>query len=266
MNTNRLNGKHHYVEVGRGQPVVLLHGMASSLHSWDYLIPGLTRRGHKVYALDLLGHGRSYKPKHPEDYHIQSYYRHFVEWLEATKLSGTQFSIVGHSMGAYLSLLYALAHPQQLKRLVLVDPFYSPEQMSWRLKMSARRPQISAWMMRATPAWLAYPFVRYNPAVARQIPARVLNRMARDYGRVDPNIVFTAATTRDLSKHLPEIQTEALVIWGEKDPTLAPNSFPRLVRRLPAAQARVIPHTGHLPHLAKAGEVQGAVFTFLNGD
>lgn len=256
---------HHHNESGRGEPLVLLHGMGSSRHSWDYLIPGLTAQGHKAYALDLLGHGNSRQPEDPGDYHIDSYYRHFEEWLDQTGLNGSQFSIIGHSMGAYLGLLFAYSNPQRVKRLVLVDPFYSPEQLPQWLKASGRRPGISEKVLRAAPDWLIYPFVRFNPNVAKNLPKEMVLQMVKDYKRVNPHIVSTAASTLDLTDQLPDINVEALVIWGEKDWTLSPASFQRLVRKLPAATAKPIPNAGHTPHLTRADEVQQEVLAFLNG-
>lgn len=264
VHTKTLDGGYHYLEAGQGEPVVLLHGIASSLHSWQDLMPSLAARGFRAFALDMLGHGNSYKPENPEAYSIQGYYRHFLDWLELISLNGDRLSIIAHSMGAYLALLFAREHPEQLRRIVLLDPFYKPDQMSWGLKMSARRPKLSASIMRATPGWLAYPMVRYSPQVAKEIPTDKLDQMARDYARVHPNIVYTAPSTRDLTDQLPKIKTQALVIWGEKDPTLDPTSYPELVEALPDARGKSIPKTGHMPHLARLDEVQREVLAFLN--
>src|ERR1700712_3273279 len=59
-----LNGyRMHYLVGGSGQPLVLVHGLGSKAADWANLIPQLIRGGHRVYALDLLGYGRSAQPK-----------------------------------------------------------------------------------------------------------------------------------------------------------------------------------------------------------
>jgi len=51
--------KVNFVSQGKGAPVVMIHGLAASLHDWDFLLPRLTEAGYAGYALDLLGHGDS---------------------------------------------------------------------------------------------------------------------------------------------------------------------------------------------------------------
>ena len=262
-NTNPPENGHNYIEAGDGPPVVLLHGMGSSLHTWDKLIPELTAAGYRVFALDLLGHGHSLQPDDPERYHIDSYYEHFVDWLHSLDLDGS-ISIIGHSMGAYLGLLYAQAHRDAVERLVLVDPYYSPVQLSQWLRRSARRHSLSGNILSAVPDWLIYPFVRLSPNVPSHMPDEMVQQLVRDYKRVHPNITATVNTTRDLSEDLRQIHAEALVIWGEKDYTLAPGSFPRMLRRLPQAQARPIPQAGHMPHLSEAQQVAAVILEFLD--
>ena len=59
---NKLPNKINYVQAGEGAPVIMLHGLAASLHDWDALLPALARAGYAGYALDILGHGDSAKP------------------------------------------------------------------------------------------------------------------------------------------------------------------------------------------------------------
>ena len=59
----------NYVQQGSGSPVVLIHGVAASLHDWDDLTPDLAKNGYASYALDLLGHGDSPKPD-SRSYHV----------------------------------------------------------------------------------------------------------------------------------------------------------------------------------------------------
>ena len=47
----------NYVSQGAGAPVIMVHGLAASLHDWDFLLPELAKAGYAGYALDLLGHG-----------------------------------------------------------------------------------------------------------------------------------------------------------------------------------------------------------------
>jgi len=69
----------NYVRQGTGTPVIMIHGIAASLHDWDDLIPELASNGHACYALDLLGHGDS--PKLDERaYQMDWIFEHFFNW------------------------------------------------------------------------------------------------------------------------------------------------------------------------------------------
>ena len=112
----------HYSDNGSGEPVVLLHGMAASLHYWDEFSSLL--KGRRIIALDLLGFGRSPKPKHsPYDYTA-----HLLSIIETLQQLGVTepFTLVGHSMGALLALRLAAQYPEKVKKLVLLAmPIYA---------------------------------------------------------------------------------------------------------------------------------------------
>ena len=81
----------NYVQQGTGTPVIMIHGIAASLHDWDELIPELTKNGYASYALDLLGHGDSPKPN-SRAYQMDWMFEHFMNWIRSLRL--TQPAIV----------------------------------------------------------------------------------------------------------------------------------------------------------------------------
>ena len=78
--------KVNYIELGKGAPVILVHGLAASLHDWDDLLPELSAAGWHGYALDLLGHGESPKPD-SRSYKTKWVYNHFARWLDSLQLA-----------------------------------------------------------------------------------------------------------------------------------------------------------------------------------
>ena len=74
------NPKVNYVQQGTGSPVILVHGLAASLHDWDALLPELASAGYAAYALDLLGHGESFKPLARTEYTVESVFAHFWQF------------------------------------------------------------------------------------------------------------------------------------------------------------------------------------------
>ena len=101
---------------GRGEPIVLVHGLASSYRIWDFVAPILAQR-FRVVALDQRGHGRSDKPDGSFDF--GTYVRDLRSFVELMGLGRSV--LVGHSWGGNVVLAFAAAHPDRVRGLVLVD-------------------------------------------------------------------------------------------------------------------------------------------------
>jgi pimeloyl-ACP methyl ester carboxylesterase len=252
----------HYEESGSGDPVVLLHGVAASLRDWDQLRSSLDRKGFHFYALDLLGHGESAKPEGLAAYHADAMVTALERFLDGVVIN-PPYTLVGHSLGGYLSLAYALRSPQKVRALILVDPVFRPDQLSPLLRWVHRRPEWGAWALRNTPSWLLDAVVGWRPIGATPLPRETRTQLALDYRRAAPEIVHIPSTFRDLSRRLHAIKQPTLVVWGGRDHTLAPHSFQDLVEALPRARGQPFPNCGHQPHLAAPGRFQQAVLEFL---
>ncbi len=100
---------------GSGQPLVLLHGLASNSRIWDLAAPLLARR-FRVLALDQRGHGLSDKP---DDYDFQAITGDLQAFIEALSLERP--GLVGHSWGANVALQFAAERPDAVSWLALVD-------------------------------------------------------------------------------------------------------------------------------------------------
>ena len=76
----------NFIRQGDGAPVILVHGVAASVFDWVDLLPALVGAGYATYALDLLGHGKSVKPKDLKEYNIDRIFEHFEAWIRSLKL------------------------------------------------------------------------------------------------------------------------------------------------------------------------------------
>ncbi len=252
---------------GNGMPVVMIHGMSASLHDWDDLIPPLAAGGYACYALDLLGHGDSSKPD-AHAYQMDWLLEHFSNWVESLHLTEPAV-VIGHSLGGYVALEYARRFPASTRGLVLVDPFYSPSQRPVLLREVYRRANLGALIARQIPEWLVRFFVDISSvAVGHSIgalhalPEKVRAQTALDYKRTAPGVYHTLNAVPDLTPYLPEIDVPALVVWGDRDPTLSPASFSRVVKALPKARGKIL-RAGHVPHQSHAALFNQIVMEFL---
>ena len=257
----------NYVSRGSGPPIVMIHGIAASLHDWDDFFPDLIQAGFAGYALDLLGHGDSAKPDSRE-YHVDWLLDHFIGWMDSIAMNEPAV-LMGHSLGGYLALEYARRFPGRTRALVLVAPFYSCLQLPPLLRPVYRQPFISSLVASRTPDWM-FRFVvdltslsmGHSVGGLHALPKSVRAQTALDYARTAPGIYNVPNTIRDLTEYLPSISAPTLVIWGKRDRTLATASFPKLVAGLPKAQGLSI-DTGHVPHQTDSHWFNGHVLGFL---
>jgi pimeloyl-ACP methyl ester carboxylesterase len=105
-----------FVDVGAGPPLLLIHGIGDSSDTFVDLIPELARE-HRVIAPDLLGHGRSDKPR--ADYSVAAYANAMRDLLSV--LDVDRVTIVGHSLGGGVAMQFAYQYPHRCERLILVS-------------------------------------------------------------------------------------------------------------------------------------------------
>jgi pimeloyl-ACP methyl ester carboxylesterase len=108
----------HYLVVGQGEPVLLLHGFGQSSHMWRPLMRELMK-SHTVIAADLRGAGQSAAPV---DGYTKSEMARDMQAL-MTGLGHTQVSVVGHDIGSMVAYAYAAQFPAEVKRIALIDAF-----------------------------------------------------------------------------------------------------------------------------------------------
>jgi pimeloyl-ACP methyl ester carboxylesterase len=234
------------------------------------LLPDLAAHGYAGYALDLLGHGESAKPRRLSDYTSDSVFEHLAGWIDSLALDEPAI-LVGHSLGGYLSLHFALHFPERVRALVLGNPFYTLGQLPRTLRFFLRRPLFNTSLIERTPYWLFRILVDVSSlqfgnshSKLHILPTWVRMQTALDFKRAAPGIYNIPRTLRDLTPDLLRIIQPALVIWGARDQTIDPRTFPVLVERLPNARGEVMPVCGHVPHQCHAGEFNEKVFNFLN--
>ena len=254
--------KINYRVQGDGQPVILIHGVSASERIWSSLTPDLVNAGYRVYALDLLGHGDSFKPEDPKYYHVREIYNALEEWIDSLNLVELP-ALVGHSLGGHLSLQYSLDHPESVLRMVLIDPYYSPAQLFSVARWMQSQAAIGAAAMQRTSGPWFDQLVIWNPILSKKLAIHHRRQMAYDIRRASPMILHILPTVPDLTPQLVNIPTPTLVIWGSLDRTLRASTFNKLVDLLPNASAHKIVGTGHQPHLTTPEIVNSSILDFL---
>ena len=121
-------------------PLVMVHGFAGGLGLWAMNIDALVKN-RPVYVFDLLGFGRSSRPRFstdPQEAEVE-YVNSIEQWRQQIGLE--KFVLLGHSFGGFLSSAYALRHPSRVKHLVLVDSWgfqKKPEEFEFNISLWIR--------------------------------------------------------------------------------------------------------------------------------
>ena len=259
----------NFIQQGEGGPVIMIHGIAASLHDWDELIPKLTKNGYASYALDLLGHGDSPKLD-SRAYQMDWMLEHFMSWVRSLRLTEPAI-VIGHSLGGYIALEYARRVSAWTRSLILVNPFYSISQLPLFLRRTYRHPTLSGFIASRLPEWMFRIVVDitsmsmgHSAGAIHSLPEHVRAQTALDYTRTAPGVYNLPNVILDLTEFLPHIEAPTLVVWGDRDQTLAPASFSKMVHAMPRAVGKTI-QASHVPHQSHAQEFNTHVFEFLRG-
>ena len=248
--------KIHYVEAGSGPTVVLLHGLGGS--STDLFSLAALAKKFRVIVPDQIGFGKSDKPL--INYRVGTY----VDFLDRflTELKIERASLVGSSFGGWVAASYALAHPERVERLVLVDSagFALPAGFD-----SSQLKGLNASTRQGVRELIKLSF--YNQALFDN-EAFVDMVFAQRMGEGDGYTIRTlleliASREESLDNRLGAIKAPTLVIWGRQDKILPVADGGRFAREIPGAQLLVFEGCGHVAQIEKALAFNTAVTDFL---
>ena len=238
----------HYRDEGAGRPLVLLHGSGSSLYTWDGWVRQLagTRR---LIRFDLPGFGLT-GPAPDGDYRVERYVRVVAALLDRLGVERADFA--GNSLGGRTALSFALAHPERVRKLILVDAggFEQwPQPMLFRL---AHTPILGRLLLlHVTPRFL----VRRNLEQVYGDPSRLTDAIVDRYQamtlRAGNRAAMLARLTGPpdplLADRLGELKLPVLIQWGKLDRWIPLSSAHGFQRGIAGAELRVYPGAGHVP-------------------
>lgn len=255
---------------GSGAPeILLLHGIMSSLESWLPNIPALSA-AHRVRALDLLGSGRSDKPK--VEYSIQTLAESVKQYMEATGMRDAV--VIGHSLGGGVALELAMRWPHLVRRLVLVAPAGLSRKLNLFLRL-ATLPGLGQVLTRPSRAGteMGLKSCVHDPALVTPAAVALGLELASLPGAQDALLStlrtlndlggLRAEIQRSLTERLPSVAAPALVVWGRQDQIQPVAASDILKARLPTVQVHILDRCGHMPHQEHPDTFHDLVLKFL---
>ena len=249
---------------GKGSPVVLLHGFASALETWNSVRPTLEKQ-HRVIALDLKGFGWTDRP--PGDYSPRAQAKLVAGLLEQRGVR--RASVVGHSWGSSVALMLAMERPQMVSRIALYDAWVYEEQLPttfhWARAQGLGELLFDLFYDQRSDEKMAFAF--YDPS-------RISEEFVEDVDRALERPGTTAAALaavrgqryEDWQNRYSEVTAPALLLWGREDRVSPVDIGERLLRQLPNAELKVYPRCGHFPMIEAQSASTRDLAKFLKGD
>lgn len=265
--------KIHFVDTGpRDAPaVILVHGFASSLHTWSKWQARLDDN-YRVISLDLPGHGLSRVPQETE-----AGIGYFVEIVDALadRLSVDRFTLAGSSMGGNVAWQYALQHPEKLDGLVLVDA------SGWGMSGDDRSEAPFIFrLLRIPVARMLIKDLDLSSLIEDGLrdsfadPSFVTDEMAERYaalsrapGHRDVLLSLAAGSaSRDKAsrERLAAINVPTLILWGDRDKLVPVTHAARFEDAIPNAVATIYENVGHIPQEELADQSAADMAAFLD--
>ncbi len=261
---------------GKRENVFCIHGLTANCRCWDTLISGLIP-DFRVLAMDLRGRGLSDKP--PEGYSVAHHVRDVGCLLEDQGLE--QVTLMGHSLGAYISMAFAEHYPERVRKLILMDAGGHLSQSRWDKVHVAIKPSVDR-LGQVFPSFEAY------TALLKQAPfLQPWTPFLESYFRYESEEVDGGVRSRtpvegileeisnirsfDAASLYPRIACPTLIvradegILSEEDMVLSEDAAERMTREIPHARRFDCRGTNHYSILFGAhGERDRAIRDFLS--
>jgi pimeloyl-ACP methyl ester carboxylesterase len=240
MSVIYLNGAGvHYEVLGRGRPIIFLHGWVGS---WRYWVPAMQTASNsfRAYALDLWGFGET--AHQPDGYPVERQAELLRGFLEEMGIA--RVALVGHGLGGLVALSYAAEMPGSVDRLMAVNCPAEAGALNGRLGGSAPS-ELADWLL------------------GREAQVELARAEA---AKADPAAVAAALDSLqvgDLFDRLPALQVPCLFVYGGSDPAV-PVPENAGAAALPYSMHHIVlENSGHFPMLEEAARFNRLLTDFL---
>lgn len=248
----------YYKKRGEGKAVILVHGFLENHKMWDGLVEKL-KENHEVIVLDLLGHGDS---DGLCDIHTMEQQAQVINEM-MNRLGIIKATVIGHSMGGYVSLAFAEAYPEKLSGLVLLNshPFSDGEEKKKARERAIKtvRKNYLAYVKASIPSFFA--------PDNRTKYKKQIEKLIEEASKMKPANIIAALKGMMMRKDRSELfcnQTGYPKMWivGKKDPLIDFDKIIELAHRCKAVDYIELSE-GHMSYIENAKEMPEIIQKFL---
>ena len=233
----------NYYEYGEGdKTLIFLHGWGQNIEMMKPLADYF-QKSFKIYIIDLPGHGKSSEPTFA--YHVDDFVDVLRKFIEKHKIKNP--TLIGHSFGGKVSLLYTSKYDKEVDKLVMLACSFKQEitKLSFKTKMLK--------------------FAKKIPGLNKLEGFAKKHIGSEDYKNASGIMreVLVNAVNQDIREDVKNIQTDTLLIWGDQDKAVSIESAHELDELLPNSGLVVFPGCTHYAYLENLGQTVAVMRSFL---
>ncbi|MFJ2764041.1 alpha/beta fold hydrolase [Streptomyces prasinus] len=254
---------------GRGEPVIFIHGTPSHSYEWRDVVPHIEAAGFRTVTYDLLGYGRSERPV-DRDTSVAAQTDLLGHLLEALCID--RATIVAHDIGGAIGQRFAVAHPERVRRLMLIDSvsYDSWPSPTWRRIIDEELDDLPGMSQDAFDALLTRQ-LGMTVADASHMTGDVLQAYLAPHRSAPGHVSFfehqvrhyDSKYTEEIGDALRRLTMPVRILWGEEDRWQPLHYAERLRDDIPGAELVVVPGAGHFLMEDAPGRVVREIRDFL---
>jgi haloalkane dehalogenase len=248
-------------------PVLLLHGIPAHSFSWREVLSCLSNQGYRAIAPDWIGSGFSAKPERRDfAYTPEAYITALAELIAALELE--QFHLVVQGFLGSVGLQYALAHPEQIERLIILNtPLSKHAKLPWQMKLwgtpfvGDMLTQDPLLVDRTLEKGSGFVIADDNLAIYRK-PFLQSSAVGRALVATTKNLQLATAMA-EIESGFSSWEKPTLLIWGMKDPWLPATEAEQLAASRPNVEMIQLPEAKHYPQEHWSTEIGEMIIYFF---
>lgn len=270
------DGLTHYDLQGpeNGEVVILVHGFSVNYHIWDKNIDFLIQKGFRVLRYDLYGRGFSERPIRP--YEITLFTNQLLQLIEILKLK-KPLTLVGNSMGGYISVSFTSKHGEYVKNLILIDPSGMKQKVGRQRKI-LQIPLLGELLFLFKGTKMMIQGMRKGPhaeEIKNEIEKEFIHQMKyKGYKRAILSTMRNKMLDdeEDTGRHadvyaqVGKSSVPVLLLWGTEDVTTPFSQSGNIKHLIPHLVFKPIEGIGHVPHYEAPDMINPVICSFIESN
>jgi len=241
--------KYNYLEVGKGTPLIILHGLMGNLSNFDSVFEYFSKLGYRVIMPELPIYSLPILKTNVKN--LSGFVKSFVKHLGLEK-----YILIGNSLGGHIALYHTKLNPNNVAGLVLTGSSGLYEN-----SMGGSYPKRGDYEYIKTKAQEVF----YDPAIAtKEVVDDVFDTLNNRSKMIRTLTIAKSAIRHNMAKDLPNMTLPSCLIWGENDTVTPPEVAEEFHKLLPDSELHWIKKCGHAPMMEHPNDFNKALEKWLN--